>query len=340
MKKILVATTNKGKFAEIKNEFKDLDFELLSLDDLNKKIKEPEEDQDSIEGNAYKKAKYYSKKSGMMSIADDTGLFVDALKGWPGVHCARIGNNDTDRRKKLLDKMIGIKNRKATFKTSMVVFNPKDNTSFNAMGETSGTILNKEVKKAKNGFGYDPIFKVNGTDKTYAEMTMLEKNLISHRGKALDKIKHFLIKHNSFKQYLVPIGIIVKDGKMLMNKRRDGRAEYNNKWEFPGGAIEVGESIEQSLLREVYEETGYKVKIKEKLPMILNEVVPKYEYQVFLLPFICSIKSGRLAPADNEVADSDWFTISSALKKPIMTLNKEVINHKDNLKILKKYIKY
>ena len=174
--------------------------------------------------------------------------------------------------------------------------------------------------------------------KTYAEMTMSEKNMISHRGKAMDKIKWFLVKQFSFKQYIVPIAIIIKDNKVLVLKRRDKRAEYNNRWEFPGGAVEANEGIKFNLVRETKEESGLDVEIIESLPEIKQETVPKYNFQVFLLPYICKIKSGSVKLSDCEHVGYTWSTYKQLTKKRMMPLNKKVLLNKNNKKILSKYI--
>ncbi|MFH1292116.1 MAG: RdgB/HAM1 family non-canonical purine NTP pyrophosphatase [bacterium] len=338
MKKILIATSNQGKFKEITSEMSDMPFDFISLQDLPKKIKEPVEDQPTIEENAILKAKYYAKKTGLPSLADDCGLFIDALNGWPGVISARIGTNDDERRANVLSKMNGKTNRKAKFKAVLALFDPNDQNMYLSYGECQGQLLEKENLQGKNGFGYDPIFYVTEKGKTYSEMPIVEKNLISHRGRALANIKFYLIKQYSFKQYIVPLGILVKDRKMLMTKRRDHRLEYNNKWEFPGGGVDNGESIKDNLLREVREETGYSVDVVEQLPEILTETRKKYDYQVFLLPYICKIKSGKLKTSDNETYGHGWFTMAEALKKSLLPLNKKCIQDKNNWAMLKKYI--
>jgi XTP/dITP diphosphohydrolase len=338
MKKILIATTNKGKFREISTELADLPFKILSLKDLDKNIKEPEENEPTIEKNSILKAKYYSKKTGLITIADDSGLFVRSLKNWPGVKSARIDSTNTKRTKLVLEKMKGINDRKACFKTAITIYNPKEDSLYTVIGKLDGEITKKET--GKNHFGYDPIFYVKEKKMTYAQMASLDKNIISHRGKAMAKLKYFLLKQYTFKQFLVPVSIIVKDGKMLMSKRRDFRPDYNKKWEFPGGGIDTGEDILSSLTRETKEESGYNIEVIEQLPEIITETRSKYEYQVFLLAYICSIKSGKFKAAPSEVLDHDWFTLAEALKKDLLPLNRKMLKNKKNIKILKKYINY
>lgn len=340
MKKLLIATTNEGKFKEIASELADLPFKIISLKDLLKKIKEPQENRSTIEANAILKAKYYAAKTGLLTLADDGGLFIDALDGWPGVNSARVAKTNNQRLELILKKMKGLtgQKRKAIFKVNLVLHNPQDNTSFISYAELAGLILNQPVKNGDIAWGYNSIFYVPNIKKTYGEMTILEKNLISHRGQAIIKLKLYLMKQYSFKQYLVPVGVIIQDKKMLLTKRRDFRKEYNDQWEFPGGGVDKGETIKQNLIREVKEETGYNIEIIEQLPEIMSEVRDQFNYQVFLLAYICKIKSGEFKTADNEVSDHGWYSLAQALKKPLLPLNKKLLQNKNNQTTLKKYI--
>lgn len=192
-KKILIATTNTGKYKEMKKNLGDLPFSFVSLKDINKKIKEPNEDQPTIWGNALTKAFYYGEKTKLLTIADDSGLFIDALKGWPGVISARIAKNNEARRVLTLKKMQGKKNRKASFQAALAFYDPTNEITFLSTGESEGKILTKEDSH-DNGFGYDPIFFSIEKQKPFSALTMEEKNSCSHRGKALKKIKIFLEK--------------------------------------------------------------------------------------------------------------------------------------------------
>ena len=147
------------------------------------------------------------------------------------------------------------------------------------------------------------------------------------------------MKQYSFKQIIAPVGILVKNKKMLMTKRRDLRPEFNNKWEFPGGGVDNGETMEAALKRELFEETGYRVRIREQLPEILTitQKNGSFPYQVFLVPYVCSIASGTLATAVAESAGHGWFNIKQAKKLDLLPLNKKCFQG-NNLKILKKYI--
>lgn len=190
--KILIATNNKHKVEEIREILKNDRIELITLADLKVKV-EVEEDKDTLEGNALKKAEEMFKATGIPTIADDTGLFVEALNGEPGVYSSRFaGENATydDNCNKLLESMKNIseENRKAYFKTAVCYYESKDRCHF-FEGICEGGITKE--KSGEKGFGYDPVFVPNGFTKTYAEMTEEEKNSISHRGKAFRKSGEF-----------------------------------------------------------------------------------------------------------------------------------------------------
>jgi len=192
--KILLATNNKHKVYEIKNILNLDNLELLTLNDLNLNV-EVEEDKDTLNGNALKKAEEIYKISQLPTLADDTGLFVDALNGEPGVYSSRYsGENATyeSNCKKLLLNLNDVpdSNRNAHFKT-IVCYYISENKYFFFEGIMNGKIISEN--RGNNGFGYDPVFVPDGFDKTYAEMTDEEKNSVSHRGKAFEKVKKFLL---------------------------------------------------------------------------------------------------------------------------------------------------
>lgn len=189
--KIVVATHNKHKVDEIREFFKD-DFEVLSADDIGS-YDEIEETGDTIEENALLKARSLANLTDNIVIADDTGLFVDYLDGKPGVYSARFaGLNATyeDNNRKLLRLLEGvpIEKRKATFRTVIaLIYKGKEAI---IEGKVEGTIL--DSPRGQFGFGYDPVFFVDKVGKTLAELTLEEKNKVSHRADALKKLKDYL----------------------------------------------------------------------------------------------------------------------------------------------------
>lgn len=187
--KIIVATKNKGKIKEIKAILPE--FEILSMEDIGIDV-EVDEDSDTFSGNAIKKAVEIMKVCNQITIADDSGLVVDALNGEPGVYSARYSGthgNDIENNLLVLKKMEGIENRKAKFVCAMAAAFP-DGTQYCVEGEFFGEIGYE--MKGEGGFGYDSIFYLPEYDKTAAEITAEEKNKISHRAKALQKLKHEL----------------------------------------------------------------------------------------------------------------------------------------------------
>lgn len=190
---LLIATRRKGKIKEIKEILKDLGFKLLTLEDINFPKTEPKEDGKTFAENAVIKAKFYGKKSGFLTLADDSGLEVDALPGKLGVNSKRYAKgSDEDRNKKLLKEMEGIEKerRKARFVSTVALFNPKTDKLKIFEGVCQGKIALKP--KGIYGFGYDPLFIVEGLNKHFAQLTLEEKNRVSHRTKALRKVKKYL----------------------------------------------------------------------------------------------------------------------------------------------------
>lgn len=187
--KLVFATNNKHKLEEVR-EILGNKFEILSLKDIHF-FDEIPETQNTIEGNASQKAHFIYDKYNINCFADDTGLEIDALNGAPGVYSARYaGDNCTyeDNVQKVLKKLEGINNRKAQFKTviSLIV----NDIEYVFQGIIKGSVT--ENKRGKSGFGYDPIFLPEGYEKTFAELSSLEKNKISHRGLATQKLFNFL----------------------------------------------------------------------------------------------------------------------------------------------------
>jgi XTP/dITP diphosphohydrolase len=195
--KILVATTNPGKIAELR-ALLGADVQWLSLSDFES-IAEIEEDGATFAENARKKALGYAKAAGLWTIADDSGLVVDALDGAPGVKSARFsGQKDNDRtlldRKNMAKVLKLLENvprekRRARFVCHLCLASP-ERILIETEGTLEGLITEKEI--GENGFGYDPIFFVPHLNKTVAQLTREEKNAISHRGNAIRKLKLLL----------------------------------------------------------------------------------------------------------------------------------------------------
>lgn len=196
-RQIILSTGNINKVKEIKDILKDLPILVLSKDDLDIEKFEVIEDGQTLEENAIKKAQSLAAKVEEMVMADDSGLFVEFLDGGraPGVHSARYAGVDaTDKANndKLLERLKGLslKERKAKFKT-VIALVLENGDIITVTGECKG-IIGFEPRGDK-GFGYDPLFIVEEYDKTFAELGEVIKNKISHRAKALNKLKQELI---------------------------------------------------------------------------------------------------------------------------------------------------
>jgi XTP/dITP diphosphohydrolase len=189
---LVFASNNKHKIQEIQ-ALVPTDFQILSLEDIGC-FEEIPETANTIEGNAILKANYVTKNYGYPCFADDTGLEVDALFGAPGVYSARYASeqkNAEDNMNKLLHELGYITNRKAQFKT--VICLNINGTQQLFTGIINGKIIHE--KTGLNGFGYDPIFVADGSDKTFAELSLQEKASISHRGIAVTQLLAFLTKN-------------------------------------------------------------------------------------------------------------------------------------------------
>jgi len=187
--KLVFATNNQHKLHEIQHLLGD-SIELLSLNDIGC-LEDIPENQPTIEGNAAEKSFYVYNKYGYNCFADDTGLEIEALNGEPGVYSARYAGDEKDPQKNIelvLSKLNKIKNRKARFKTviSLVV----DGREMQFEGIVDGEIL--EERRGATGFGYDPVFKPIESRLSFAEMPLSEKNKISHRGRATQKLIEYL----------------------------------------------------------------------------------------------------------------------------------------------------
>jgi XTP/dITP diphosphohydrolase len=192
---LIVATRNKGKVREIRKALEGLGLKIYALYDFSN-VPEIEEDGKSFIENALKKARFYSKYFRKLTIADDSGLEVDRLKGLPGIYSARYageGASNRENNQKLLSELKGVQlsKRGARFKCAIAMVS-QDGREAVAEGSCKGRIGFKEV--GKNGFGYDPLFILPQYGRTMAQLTLEEKNRISHRGKALKNLRKIITR--------------------------------------------------------------------------------------------------------------------------------------------------
>ena len=192
--KILIGTNNRGKLREIANLLPKK-VKVFSTKDFN--LKSPNETGKTFKSNALIKAKYFSKKTNLICLSDDSGLEIDVLKKKPGIYSARWGGKKNDFNKAMQrvykeldkkDKEWRTKKVSARFICALVIYWPNTKKIY-SLGKVSGKI--SKTKKGKNGFGYDPIFIPNGHKRTFAEMSKSYKYKIDHRAKAFKKIKRF-----------------------------------------------------------------------------------------------------------------------------------------------------
>jgi len=203
VRKLVIATKNEGKAREVAALLADLPYEIVSLADYPD-APEIEETGSAFVENAILKAKAYAEFTGELTLADDSGLEVDALGGAPGVFSSRFAPTDPERNTKLLGLMKDVPDdkRAARFRCAIAIADPPlppplarggiEGEVQTCEGSVEGIIAHQP--KGTNGFGYDPIFYVPDLDKHMAELTSFEKNAISHRGKALEKAKALLIR--------------------------------------------------------------------------------------------------------------------------------------------------
>lgn len=190
-KKILVATTNFDKLEEYKKFLELIGFEVVSLKDEQINEEAPEN------GNSYteiaeNKAKFYSKYTHLPLVTEDSGLEIFSLKGFPGINSNRwMGGTDVEKNQALLNKLRNTTDRRAVFKAVIVYLHKKSLVRFE--GELYGEISKKP--QGSMGFGYDPIFYIPSLNKTFAELILMEKNKISHRAHALQKLVSYLKKY-------------------------------------------------------------------------------------------------------------------------------------------------
>jgi XTP/dITP diphosphohydrolase len=204
---LVVATQNRGKLDELRALLSDLDVQVLSTQEVTKREIVVVEDGETFEANAKKKAQTVSSATLMLTIADDSGLEVDALNGAPGVRSARFAGEratDAENNAALLAALDTLdadpdgprtaESFKARFRCVLALVDPfvKDGEPIVVEGTCEGMIT--RTPRGSGGFGYDPLFLVDGTDKTMAELGEEEKNRISHRGRAFDKLRLVLEK--------------------------------------------------------------------------------------------------------------------------------------------------
>ena len=196
MRKIVVGTRNSGKVREIQTALADLPFAVVGLPETD--IPDVEETGTTFQENAILKARHYCQFTGEYCLADDSGLEVDALDGEPGVYSARyagLDSTDASNNEKLLTvlKDVPPSGRTARFRSVLVLAGP-DGSLLLVDGVCEGVILDEA--RGTGGFGYDPLFYMPSQGKTMAEMTIEEKNRISHRGNALNAFKHLVLQAN------------------------------------------------------------------------------------------------------------------------------------------------
>ncbi|MBW7997039.1 MAG: XTP/dITP diphosphatase [Candidatus Glassbacteria bacterium] len=196
---LLVATTNLGKIIELGELLADAEVEVLGLEDIPQgKQKPPEEHGLTFRENAVAKASCWRQRTGLATVADDSGLVVDILDGEPGIHSARYAGataSDADNNNYLLNKLDGMpaENRKAAFHCCLALCRPgREPVTFE--GRAEGVIL--DTPRGGMGFGYDPLFYYPPLGKTFAQLDPAEKNRVSHRAVALRKFLDWLEHHS------------------------------------------------------------------------------------------------------------------------------------------------
>ncbi len=189
MTNLVFATNNLHKVDEVKHKLNGL-YSIQTLCEIGCHEDIPET-ADTLEGNALQKARYLYEKYGCNCFADDTGLEVEVLDNAPGIYSARYAGeakNSDENMKKLLRELFGKTNRKARFRTVIALI--RDGKEYLFEGIVDGQIL--EERQGDEGFGYDPVFLPDGYEKSFAQLSMTEKNAISHRGRAVEKLLAFL----------------------------------------------------------------------------------------------------------------------------------------------------
>ncbi len=198
MKELLIATGNPGKFKEISAYFDQVDIELISINDLGLSDEGLIENGETFDDNSLIKAKFFAERSGLLTLAEDSGVIVDALKGELGVKTRRWGAgasaSDEEWLEYFMNKMEDISNneRTARFECSACLYNPDNGEYVFFEGKTEGTILENVSKPILKGLPLSSCFVPKGFDKTYSQLGTEEKNKVSHRGKAIQKLVDYL----------------------------------------------------------------------------------------------------------------------------------------------------
>ena len=197
---VLLATNNQGKLKELKDHLKN--FNIISLKDIDKKMKEPEENGETFEDNSLIKAEYYAKKTGYLTIADDSGLCINALNGRPGVFSSRYAEGNYKKaHQKLLGELEDKEDRTAYFQSVITMYDPKNSKYKQFDGKCEGKMLDKPY--GNGGFGYDPIFMPNGLKKSFGECSPEDKYKYDHRKRAVDKLTEYFNRTET--QFTTPI---------------------------------------------------------------------------------------------------------------------------------------
>lgn len=193
---LLIATNNKGKFAEIEALLKEINIQAIPTFQFN--LEEPEETGATFAENSLLKARYYAKKTGLVALADDSGLCVEAMNGAPGIYSARFAKNDQGENNfnqafaKIFSEIAkkSPQNHRAFFICNLAIFDPKTNFEISFEGRVDGELT--FPPRGNKGFGYDPIFIKDGMNQTFGEISPQEKDQISHRGNAFKKLVDWL----------------------------------------------------------------------------------------------------------------------------------------------------
>lgn len=185
--RILIASGNAGKVSEISALLSPLDIKPIPASQFH--LTEPEETGKTFAENSLIKAKFYGEKTGIVALADDSGLCVDAMDGAPGIHSARFANGNFPEAFKKIAKQIG-ENSRAHFICNLTIFDPQKNFSISFEGRVDGKLI--FPPRDTKGFGYDPIFIKDGMNKTFGEIDPAVKDQISHRGEAFKKLINWL----------------------------------------------------------------------------------------------------------------------------------------------------